>query len=368
MAKAPHTHGERDEHQRNPVPLLTTPHKGAAVPLGIAPEDVSIVIPAYNAACTLAETLESVFAQSAPVREIIVVNDGSKDDTASVLARYQPRVRVIDQPNGGLASARNTGCIAAMGKFIAILDADDLASPDRVALQVACLRLNPDIVLCYSDFSAFGDGMPRSPSYSQTYYSTFSDHKSPFPPRQIYHSSDGEQVTLHVADHYEWLAHGNIVHPPTMMFRRTLFETAGPFDESICNMCDWEWIVRASRCGLFGYIERPLLDYRMHQGQMHRDARAALDTLQVTKLICQRDPELARRHRRRFRKEMAMRYIEAANALCEINKLEAWRNLLKAMKLGRTSALVPRIVAKSLLPQALVKKARSWKSGLMPGV
>lgn len=101
---------------------------------------VSIVIAAYNASAYLAETLASASAQRYQELEIIVVDDGSKDDTAEVAmrhARRDPRVRLIRQGNAGVGAARNTGIAAARGKYIAPLDADDLWDPDKLAAQVA---------------------------------------------------------------------------------------------------------------------------------------------------------------------------------------------------------------------------------------
>ena len=92
-------------------------------------ELISVVIPAYNARHTLPATLESLFAQTWPHLEIIVVDDGSTDGTAQMLAQYGARVRLLSQPNGGLARARATGVAAARGQWIALLDADDLCRP-----------------------------------------------------------------------------------------------------------------------------------------------------------------------------------------------------------------------------------------------
>jgi len=116
---------------------------------------VSVVIPSYNAAATLPATLDSVWAQTYPRIEVIVVDDGSTDATGEVLARCGSRVRVIRQANGGLASARNTGCTAASGRFIALLDADDLCEPERIGVQVAFMAARPDVVLCGTEFCAF---------------------------------------------------------------------------------------------------------------------------------------------------------------------------------------------------------------------
>jgi glycosyltransferase involved in cell wall biosynthesis len=111
---------------------------------------VSVVMPAYNCAEVVAEAIESALAQGYPNLEILVVNDGSTDDTATVLARFADRIRVIDVPNGGPARARNIGLGRARGEYIAFLDADDVWIPGKLAAQVAHLQAHPEVGVCYT--------------------------------------------------------------------------------------------------------------------------------------------------------------------------------------------------------------------------
>ncbi len=98
--------------------------------------NVSVVIPTYNAASWIAETLESVLAQTVQPAEIIVVDDGSTDDTAVVLDPYQNRIRHICQDNAGVSAARNRAIEAANGEFIAFLDSDDIWHPQKLEYQM----------------------------------------------------------------------------------------------------------------------------------------------------------------------------------------------------------------------------------------
>ena len=116
---------------------------------------VSTVIPAYNAAGTIAQALDSALAQNCPNHEIIVVNDGSTDSTASVLKRYSDRIRVVDQSNRGAAAARNTGIARAQGKYIAFLDSDDIWLPTKLNTMVAAFEQNPGASLAFSEFATF---------------------------------------------------------------------------------------------------------------------------------------------------------------------------------------------------------------------
>lgn len=113
---------------------------------------MSVVIPAYNAAATLDETLRSVRAQTHAALEILVVDDGSRDRTPDIVARHaaeDPRVCIIRQDNKGVAAARNAGIAAASGAFVAPVDADDLWRPDKIGLQIAAMkRHGPRAGLC----------------------------------------------------------------------------------------------------------------------------------------------------------------------------------------------------------------------------
>jgi len=111
---------------------------------------VSIVIATYNLGRYLGETLSSVLAQTHPDREVIVIDDGSTDDTAARIAPFRDRIAYVVQPHAGLAAARNHGLRLARGDYVAVIDADDLWAPEKLATQVAIARRLPHcgMVLC----------------------------------------------------------------------------------------------------------------------------------------------------------------------------------------------------------------------------
>jgi len=118
---------------------------------------VSVVIPCYNAAPFLRETLDSVLNQTRPALEVIVVDDGSTDESAAVAESYGPPVRVIRQENRGQSAARNRGMDEARGEWVALLDADDRWLPHKLERHVAALRGAPSDVVCvHSDFIVVG--------------------------------------------------------------------------------------------------------------------------------------------------------------------------------------------------------------------
>jgi glycosyltransferase involved in cell wall biosynthesis len=115
---------------------------------------VAAVIPAYNAAHLLDRCLESVLRQTVPVQEVWVVNDGSTDDTVAVLQRWQEkdsRIHAIHKGNGGVATARNAGTVAASSEWVAFLDADDTWMPEKLERMLAIRERDPQAIVLYHD-------------------------------------------------------------------------------------------------------------------------------------------------------------------------------------------------------------------------
>ncbi len=109
---------------------------------------VSVVMPAFNVAWCVRTAIDSALAQTYPAREVIVVNDGSTDDTGAILRGYGERIAVIEQPNRGMCAARNAAIRRARGSYIAFLDADDRWLPTKLALQVELLETRPELGFC----------------------------------------------------------------------------------------------------------------------------------------------------------------------------------------------------------------------------
>lgn len=118
---------------------------------------VSIIIPAYNVAPWIRETLDSVLAQTITDWECIIINDGSTDETEFLAKRPDPRIRLITQKNSGVSAARNRGIKIAQGQFIVFLDADDIWHPQALELMLAPLQLDADCALTWANFARFRD-------------------------------------------------------------------------------------------------------------------------------------------------------------------------------------------------------------------
>ncbi len=189
---------------------------------------VSVVIPVFNGARFIDETLRSVFAQDYRPIEVIVVDDGSTDDTPSVLARW-PEVVVIRQPNGGTASARNAGIARATGAFIALQDADDLWAPDKLSLQVQHLHEHP------------GDG------YVVAHVQSFLE--------------PGVERPAWVTD--TQLAEPRVGGLGNLVVRREVLAAVGGFEA--WDPTDFDWSKRATEAGIaMGVVPKVLLMRRVH--------------------------------------------------------------------------------------------------------
>jgi glycosyltransferase involved in cell wall biosynthesis len=339
---------------------------------------VSVVIPTYNRAGTLAATLDSVLAQTYPRVEIIVCDDGSTDGTASVLAGYGPAVRFKRKTNGGVASARNAGIAEARGELIALMDSDDLCSIDRIALQAACFSQFPDIVLCSSDFSALVDGRMTSASHIAAYYgkvrSTPGGVNGLYSQRSVLERPAHRQADSALADRvevltgrvYESMIWGNIVHPPTVMVRRDVFDKIGYFDESIPIATEYDWLIRASRLGPFAYLDRPLLNYRYSRDQISGSAysdQVALDTVAALRKVELQDPQTFQKHRKELQWRIGECYQMAAEAGLERDKIAAARNWCRGVACGAVGPYAAKVLAKIVTPRVLLQARRQMRSG-----
>ncbi|MBK8335757.1 MAG: glycosyltransferase [Sterolibacteriaceae bacterium] len=334
---------------------------------------VSVVIASYNAGHTLTAALESVLAQSHTNLEVIVVDDGSTDDTSALLARQFPHVSYIRKTNGGLPTARNCGCLAAKGEFVALMDADDICHPDRISVQLAFMLARPDMLLCSSEFSAFKADGPIGEAYAEDYYSQIAENpggiKALFEEHAILdlrtagialHSADN-QLPVYVGSCYKSLAQGNFIHPPTVLFRREVLEQCGRFDESIRNMCDWDWLVRVARCGKFGYVDYPLLNYRLSESQLSgtgNSLQASLDILSIRENIARNAPELRARCGDVLQLAIGMSALAAADIWIDADKATSLQLLAKALRNSAFGVTWCKVLAKLLLPRMVLSRLR----------
>jgi glycosyltransferase involved in cell wall biosynthesis len=225
---------------------------------------VSVIVTAYGVAPYIAETLDSVFAQTLPVFEVIVVNDGSPDaaELERALAPYMPRLVYIAQENRGAGGARNTGLRAARAPLVAFLDGDDLWEPTYLEEQLRHMREN-DLDLSYTDALLFGDSEQAGRTYMEI---------AP---------SDGPVSFLSLVR-----GECNVITSGVVASRAAVFDV-GLFDESLRNAQDFDlWARLARRGALLGYQRRVLARYRCREGSLTGDARhRLLRDLRITRHV-----------------------------------------------------------------------------------
>jgi glycosyltransferase involved in cell wall biosynthesis len=240
---------------------------------------VSVIIPAKNAAAYIRETIESALAQGTGVTEILIVDDDSTDDTASIVRAIRDvRLRLIANDSAGVSAARNLGASTASGQWLLFLDADDRLRTDAVATLVAAAKAAPHAVLVYGDYDLIdSDGRPIGRR------GLLKGRRKP---------------SGHVL---ERLARGNfIVNGGIMLVRADAFQAAGGFDESLKYCEDWHCWCRLAAIGEFQFVPATLLDYRLHTTntmnaatRSPRDFFPAVDRIFSDRLILGRLPAAA---------------------------------------------------------------------------
>ncbi|HPF35780.1 MAG TPA: glycosyltransferase family 2 protein, partial [Candidatus Krumholzibacteria bacterium] len=218
---------------------------------------LSVVIPAWNAAATLPQTLDTVLGQGAPGVEVLVVDDGSTDATPQVLAELAARHgdalrwRRIDN-SGGPARPRNVGLEMARGELVALFDSDDLMEPGKLGAQLAVFDAHPHATLCFTDFMVIDEaGAVLQPSMLAD-YTSFREHLQPAagnpdaPPVAIFQGAD-----LHRA-----LIHANFVGTSSVTARRDALLAAGGFDATLGNGDDLDMWLKLARDGaVFAFLD-----------------------------------------------------------------------------------------------------------------
>jgi len=209
---------------------------------------VSVIVPCYNGAATIRDTLQSLQQQTLRDWEAIVVNDGATDNSVDIIREFRARdsrIKQIDQDNKGLAAARNAGLSASSAEFVNFLDADDFLLPDMLASVVRKLRDDPSLEAAYCGW-IYSDAQMQDLSWVVT-------------PR-------------HEGQLFKRLAHGNLFPCHSILARRKTFKNVGLFDRSLMHCHDWDlWLRLARTGGRFGFVAKALVIYRMSEESLSRN-------------------------------------------------------------------------------------------------
>lgn len=348
------------------------------------PDLVSILIPTYNRGYILGSAIESVLAQTYRPIEIVVVDDGSTDDTQDVLKRFGDAIRVIRQENQGMAGARNTGLAVARGEYIAFEDSDDFWLPWKLQAQVAFMKAVPELALTWTDMSALDErGTVLHERHLHSGYSAY-NHISmdeTFPESGTIKDIWPECPVAIGDERYRYgnifsaMFFGNLVHPPTVLMRREHVRRSGGLDETFNMTCeDYEFFWRVARHGLGGVLEVPAMNYRIgatdqitHSGGHEYLARGHLAALNRT---LERDRARLELPESEIRKSLAEANAWVAETLFDSGKSGAtryfWNSLRYHLFQKRALMLFPLSMLPRPVTRGLRNLTRTIKSRLSP--
>lgn len=241
---------------------------------------LSVIIPTYNRSALVVTAVESVLAQKSNHDiEVIVIDDGSKDDTRAALSPFSERVRYTYQANAGMNAARNAGIRQATGTYIAFLDSDDAWLPFKADLQIDVMEKTPEVGFAFSDFFLWR-GDTRTPKGLQTWMTPGLSIEQ-FASRQR-SSADLGLITpapfeVYVCEIHRLSLYQPVVLPSTSILRRSVVEALGPLPEDNWMCGDWEYFAHASKRFGAAYMAIETALNRSHDDAVRLMRRALAD-------------------------------------------------------------------------------------------
>ena len=236
---------------------------------------VSVILPTYNRANYIKDAIESVLNQSYKNIELIIIDDGSTDNTEEVISPFlkDNRIKCIKQENSGAAAARNRGLALKTGKYVAFIDSDDIWEKDKLEIQLAVMDALPDVAIVCSDFSSIDAKGYVEKSHIKTYFSVFNDYKLSYEEvfcnmltQGIKWLQDTEKV--YWGNVYNTMIFGNLILTSTTLFRKEAFDKVGFFDITYETLEDYDLFLRLAQKYSVAFVDKPLIRYRYNENQL----------------------------------------------------------------------------------------------------
>lgn len=273
---------------------------------------VSIVITTFNRSKLLARALDSALKQTFNDLEVIVIDDGSTDNTRAMVeiyAKEDPRIKYFFQENKGVVGAKNAGIKESHGDYIAFLDSDDIWMPEKLAKQVATLKADKDIGLVYSNARIItNEGAATGKIYIKTH-----------------------EKSIATDEYFQRMIIRDFIPLSSIIVRREVFSTCGLIREDFHGSDDYEWLLRLLSNGVkFSYIDEVLMEYRLTHNSDSSDLHLRHKiTLRILKIYAQKLQNVSPNYTRQLKKRYAQAYYGLGYANYEKNNLKEAREALR---------------------------------------
>jgi glycosyltransferase involved in cell wall biosynthesis len=288
------------------------------------PFEISVIVPAYNRGGLIVSTLDSILSQSDRPAEVVVVDDGSTDDTEAVVRRYGNGVRYLRIENSGPPCARNVGVAATTAPWIAFCDSDDLWHPDKLSFQVRLFERAPDVKYCFTDCKTVENGAWTN----ETKFDSLPPGYWDLAQRKI-------DTNLFVVEEsmFERLLLRQPIFPSTVMMKRSFFESVGGWQEMLGRNPaeDVEFHLRCVSQKHIGVVSVPLVGIRKHTSNFSGNSlRSASGTIEMLRFVLKNNPT-AKDCARVIEEQIIIRSAHAAETAFAVGDLERMRKLLDAV-------------------------------------
>lgn len=312
---------------------------------------VSVVIPTFNRASLMCRAVDSALGQSHDNMEVVIVDDGSTDDTRAVVERRyagEPRVKYIQVENGGVSRARNIGIAAATGDFVGFLDSDDYWLPWKTELQLKCLELHPEAGMIWTDMDAINEaGDVIHPRYLRKMYPAHDalvaegiplfTTTRPITARELGMPGLTAEFALGCGDIFSQMIIGSVVHTSTVLLRRERLNKVRGFREDLkVSGEDYDFHLRTCREGPVAFADIPTIGYTVGRSdQLTATAlfvHIAQNSLKTLEPILAESRHLIQLPSKRVNRVLAGKHAWVAKELLELGRRkEARKHALESV-------------------------------------
>lgn len=329
---------------------------------------VAVIIPCYNASKTIGNTLLSVLNQSRSPDEIIVVDDGSTDDSGDIVHQFGG-VRYHRQKNAGVSVARNMGVSLTTSQWVAFCDADDLWIPRKLEVCLKCIEDIPNCKFIFHDFYVFDESkllaqsgtFPPNPIFGVFREQRFEIGEVLNSMRRMmnddYVDQASKEIEIYAGNVFEWLILGNFVLPSTVLISRNTYLESKGFDPEFRSAEETEYFLRCAKFVDFVFINAPLAGYRSMQNSLSGNTLPLLERgLNALRKNCLDDRDVYRKHSSLVRRGMGRRYSKIAYFnLSEMRRFSSIENALKSLRYHPTDKRAWLCLGGGLMPEFILK-------------